>query len=741
MAHNASAQNVGIGTATPTEKLHVVGGARIEILSGVGYRLVQADATGVLSTILDGSSGQVLTTNGAGSYSFQTLGGNNTLDMAYDEGGAGAGRIITADAGTVEINGTGGLWVNATTTTISEAVLVNNSDGTNSTDTKIGYVGTSGANTYAYGIRSEARLTSATNVFDGGYGVYGLVKHPTNGTIDLNFTATSSGISVNKAVGVFGGVSAQSNYIGGPQDVIAGVYAQTGLHNSGNGSVTGGAKLYAGVFSGNGRTLGLWGENSTFIELMPKWQIRDYDAGIIGFYNSDPDGGNNDADIGTGDSYFSIEANVTDATVKDVVLQTRTTGNVGIGTNAPTYKLQIDGGATPLNITGGGAAFPKLRLDVESPGDAIFRLYDFNVVEDVRLATNGDSWYNGSGNFGIGTATPSTKLDVVGVLELSNTVPTDPGSDIVRLGDGGTNLQIQTNYGYTRIGPQNTSWSHFMTDRARYYFDKGITVNTGLIGSYDEDLSLQTAGTTRMTIDITTGNVGIGTTVPAYTLQTLAGGTVSVNDGYVRQVRAHYLQDWDDNTGGIDNKYRLLARDGAHMFYNGGVVVGNYGNGTWTDLNDGYLIVEYRTGIATTAPTAQLSVNGIANKTGGGTWAVFSDKRLKENISEYSEGLELIRKVRPVSFSYNTKMTEIWGENEQTKGKVYQGVIAQELQKIAPDMVREVNVAQKDGTPGESFLEVDPNKFTYALINAVQEQQKQIDVLKAEIKALKEANK
>jgi hypothetical protein len=72
MAHNASAQNVGIGTATPTEKLHVVGGARIEFLSGVGYRLVQADATGVLSNIADGSSGQMLTTNGSGTYSFQT---------------------------------------------------------------------------------------------------------------------------------------------------------------------------------------------------------------------------------------------------------------------------------------------------------------------------------------------------------------------------------------------------------------------------------------------------------------------------------------------------------------------------------------------------------------------------------------------------------------------------------------------------------------------------------------------
>jgi hypothetical protein len=40
--------------------------------------------------------------------------GRNTLDMAYDEGGSGSGRTITADAGAVEIQGTDGLLVTGT---------------------------------------------------------------------------------------------------------------------------------------------------------------------------------------------------------------------------------------------------------------------------------------------------------------------------------------------------------------------------------------------------------------------------------------------------------------------------------------------------------------------------------------------------------------------------------------------------------------------------------------------------
>lgn len=40
--------------------------------------------------------------------------GRNTLDMAYDEGGAGAGRTITADNGAVEVQGTDGFIVSGT---------------------------------------------------------------------------------------------------------------------------------------------------------------------------------------------------------------------------------------------------------------------------------------------------------------------------------------------------------------------------------------------------------------------------------------------------------------------------------------------------------------------------------------------------------------------------------------------------------------------------------------------------
>jgi len=139
-----------------------------------------------------------------------------------------------------------------------------------------------------------------------------------------------------------------------------------------------------------------------------------------------------------------------------------------------------------------------------------------------------------------------------------------------------------------------------------------------------------------------------------------------------------------------------------------------------------------RVGINTTAPTNNLSVNGTANKTGGGAWATFSDKRLKKNIKTYEEGMELLNKLNVVSFQYNDTYINLLGYNKEViAGKRYVGVIAQELDSIAPDMVNEVEI------DGETYLEVDPSKFTYALINAVKEHDQRLDAIRKEIEQLK----
>ena len=80
--------NIGIGTPPTAEKLDVAG---------------TIHSTGDICT--DAGGGECLSTVSGG--------GSNTLDEAYDEGGAGLGRIINATDGQVEIQGPDGLLVNA----------------------------------------------------------------------------------------------------------------------------------------------------------------------------------------------------------------------------------------------------------------------------------------------------------------------------------------------------------------------------------------------------------------------------------------------------------------------------------------------------------------------------------------------------------------------------------------------------------------------------------------------------
>lgn len=86
-------------------------------------------------------------------------------------------------------------------------------------------------------------------------------------------------------------------------------------------------------------------------------------------------------------------------------------------------------------------------------------------------------------------------------------------------------------------------------------------------------------------------------------------------------------------------------------------------------------------GIGTTVPDQLLSVNGNASKVGGGTWATFSDQRLKQDINPFTDGLSVLKAIRPVTFRYN-------GKFGYPAFKSYVGIIAQEIQSVAPTLYR-----------------------------------------------------
>jgi len=151
-------------------------------------------------------------------------------------------------------------------------------------------------------------------------------------------------------------------------------------------------------------------------------------------------------------------------------------------------------------------------------------------------------------------------------------------------------------------------------------------------------------------------------------------------------------------------------------------------------------------GIGYTNPAYKLHVNGqvVASNV-----AASSDKRLKKNIKNLDYGLKDILKLEPVTFQYNGL-----GQIEDTD-KLHFGLIAQELQKIMPELVEEYTMTEystdinqygedeggfkrESVAREENYLLIRDSHIKYALINAVKEQQSLIDAQNDRIEKLEE---
>jgi hypothetical protein len=93
-------------------------------------------------------------------------------------------------------------------------------------------------------------------------------------------------------------------------------------------------------------------------------------------------------------------------------------GNVGIGTFSPTQKLEVSGNLKTVGfiMTGGAAAGKVLTSDAS--GQAAWQ----EIPEDGHWMVNGDDLYRLNGKVGIGTSTPSVKLEVTGNIRVNSLV-------------------------------------------------------------------------------------------------------------------------------------------------------------------------------------------------------------------------------------------------------------------------------------------------------------------------------
>ena len=329
--------------------------------------------------------------------------------------------------------------------------------------------------------------------------------------------------------------------------------------------------------------------------------------------------------------------------------------NVGIGITEPIAVLHVVGSPPPATVSfsNGTDATRVLQLIGGDGGDS---------TDPTAVGGRGAGVFLISGNGGSAPGGGGAGGDVV-----------------ARGGIGG----LGTSYGGG--GSIFLSGGNAGTDHA---FGGSIDLQGGINGDLNPGFGgiiLQRSG----------GNVGIGTATPQQTLHVNGREVLSTGSSGGFKFR-------DRDSTSSANDWVWYSNAGiAHFWRPGqGDMINILSNG--------------RVGIGTSSPDQTLSLGvGTASKPGGGSWAVFSDERLKNIRGRFTPGLKAVMQLQPIRYEYKpNNALDIKSEGESV------GFSAQAVQKIIPEAV-----IKND----KGYLLINNDPIIWTMLNAIKEQQSQIE--------------
>ena len=299
---------------------------------------------------------------------------------------------------------------------------------------------------------------------------------------------------------------------------------------------------------------------------------------------------------------------------------------------------------------------------------------------------------------------PDESRNAVLVLAGSNTAPRNliaPAVEktyIVRNTTGAA-VTIKTSSG-TGVSIPNGSTQTVFCDGTTFFLASGVVAGTGItvsgatVSLANTSVAAGTYSAATITVDAQ-GRLTAASQTVLGTMATQNANNVNISGGSFSGVSSGSI------TGNLTVNSSSTSGAGLILADDGDIV----------DLNNGFCSMRFSSGVQiysgnrTGSPVITLGSNGAI--TASNNITAYSDERLKSDITTLKNALDLVQALRGTAYVKD--------------GKAGIGVIAQEVQKVLPQVVQE----NEDG-----YLSVAYGNIVAVLIEAVKELKAEVDQLK-----------
>lgn len=359
------------------------------------------------------------------------------------------------------------------------------------------------------------------------------------------------------------------------------------------------------------------------------------------------------------------------------------TGNVGIGNSSPITPLSFQSSTGNKISLWGVDANNHYGFGIQA---SLLQIYSAGFLDDIAFGYGGSDNFaermriKGNGNVGIGTSSPNAPLQLANTIANRKMVLYDLNNNDHQY------YGLGINGGLLRYQVDATGADH------AFFAGSGTTTSAEL---------MRIKGN---------GNVGIGASDPAYRLD--VSGRIRIRSGGdINSTAGVWLNNIANN---VSPAFVGMVNDNA---------VGFYGN---TTPNGWGVVMEITTGnvgIGTSIPSQKLHVIGNILATGTITP---SDIRYKNTITAIQNPLLKLAAINGVTYFMNSAAHPEW----QFDSTRQYGLIAQEVEKVFPEMVKTISA---DGYKGLDYVKLVP-----VLLEGIKELDKKNQKLTEENEQVKE---